>query len=364
MSIIIGDCLDVMKTFPDNYFSGIVTDPPYGLSFMGKKWDYEVPKKSYWQEAIRISKPGSLLLSMGGSRTFHRSACEIEDAGWEIRDTLMWIYGSGFPKSHNNFGIQGFGTALKPAYEPIIMAMKPLDGTFKQNAEKWGVGGLNIDGCRIGSEEITTHGGNRASTENYRMTKEVGSVHRGRWPANLILDEEVGTMLNEQTGVLKSGCHKGLLEGKSVNEVYGKRANRNINPFEENSGGASRFFYCAKASRSERNKGLDDLTDQQQTTYNEMKGTESHSPNRCRSVKNSHPCVKPLALMRYLITLISPPTNAIILDPFAGSGSTLVAAKQLGIEAIGIEKSEEYSKIARARIVSAAKLDSHPDLFD
>lgn len=134
--IIHGDCLEVMKSFPDNHFSAIVTDPPYGLSFMNKEWDHRIPGIEYWKECFRVTKPGGHLLAMGGSRTFHRVACAIEDAGFEARDCIMWIYGSGFPKSHNKFGCEGYGTALKPAYEPIIVSMKPCDGTFAQNYER------------------------------------------------------------------------------------------------------------------------------------------------------------------------------------------------------------------------------------
>ena len=337
--IIQGDCLEVMKQFPDNHFTGICTDPPYGLHFMGKGWDYDVPCIEYWAGGLRILKPGGYLLAMGGTRKFHRLMCAIEEAGFEIRDTICWLYGSGFPKSHNisksidkannaerpivgryirpegtqrpnaeltphnwvssgfaNHNItenvtdlakkmDGYGTALKPAWEPIIMAMKPCDGTFAENAEKWGVGGINIDACRIGSEEIKTNAKTKGESfthlgngEGFEGCPE--STHKGRWPANLLLDEEVA----------------------------------------EEMGPPSRYFYCAKTSSSERGEG------------------------------NNHPTVKPLALMRYLITLISPPTNALILDPFAGSGSTIVAAAQLGIAAIGIEKQPEYAEIARARL--------------
>ena len=152
--IILGDCLEEMRKMADNSISAIVTDPPYGLSFMGKGWDHVVPEVSYWKEALRISKPGSFLIAMGGTRTFHRLTCAIEDAGWEIRDCISWLYGSGFPKSHNHFRVDGFGTALKPAWEPCIVTMKPLDGTFAQNAEKWGQAGINIDGCRIETDEL------------------------------------------------------------------------------------------------------------------------------------------------------------------------------------------------------------------
>lgn len=332
--IIVGDCLDVMKTFPDNHFSSIVTDPPYGLSFMNKGWDHEVPGKEYWEEAFRITKPGGHLLAMGGTRTFHRLACAVEDAGWEIRDCIVWLYGSGFPKSHNRFGIDGWGTALKPAFEPIIMAMKLCEGTFKQNAEKWGQAGINIDGCRIEIEDdVDFDSAQNHDTMGYGGAKNNPCTNhyskKGRWPANVILDEEAAAMLDEQSGILKSGMLHGELEGKSINQVYGKRAKKNVNPFPSNSGGASRFFYCAKTSSKERNEGLVGA-----------------------KVKNNHPTVKPLKLMEYLIKLVMPPKGGLLLDPFAGSGSTILAAKRLGFDAIGIEKIDEYAIIARARVDS------------
>ena len=144
-NILLGNCKDILKDFADNAFNCVITDPPYGLSFMGKDWDSVVPDKQYWEEILRVCKPGTMMLCFGGPRTYHRLACAIEDAGWEIRDCLMWLYGQGFPKSHNHFGFEGYGTALKPSYEPILLCMKPLDGTFAQNAEKWGVAGINID---------------------------------------------------------------------------------------------------------------------------------------------------------------------------------------------------------------------------
>src|SRR5665213_1816496 len=209
--VLLGDCLEVMKTFPDNHFSAVVTDPPYGLSFMGKDWDHGIPGKHFWEEAIRICKPGSFLLAFGGTRTHHRLTCSIEDAGWEIRDCLLWIYGSGFPKSHNHFGCQGYGTALKPAYEPIIMAMKNIEGTFKQNAEKWGQAGINIDGCRIPTSSDDSIFSKNPHTENkgegWCVTGS-GSTYnpsKGRWPANIIFDEEAAAILDEQSGILKSG---------------------------------------------------------------------------------------------------------------------------------------------------------------
>jgi len=326
-----------MRSQPDNTFSAIVTDPPYGLHFMNKGWDkfskeklkigrkelgthtnsaaheaarydenrndqFEEFMYEFGKEALRIVKPGGHMLMFGAPRRYHRQACGIENAGWEIRDCLMWLFGSGFPKSHNHFGIEGFGTALKPAYEPILLCMKPLDGTFKQNAEKWGQAGINIDACRIQGKnpsiERRKHAAPKESIgesgwvtparpDSYNDPKPGELL--GRWPANLILDEEAGAML----------------------------------------GKPSRFFYCPKASSSERNAGLD---------------------KPC-----SHPTVKPLKLMEYLIKLVMPPKDGILLDPFAGSGTTILAAQNLGFNAIGIEKEKEYCEIAEARLKHGSK---------
>lgn len=328
--IIHGDCLEVMTQYPDNHFSAMVTDPPYGLKFMGKQWDHGIPGVEFWQEALRVAKPGSFLLAFGGTRTFHRLTCSIEDAGWEIRDCLMWLYGSGFPKSHNHFGIDGYGTALKPAWEPIIMAMKPCDGTFAQNAEKWGVAGINIDVARIEGK---------------------------RWPANILFDESSAAMLDEQSGISKSpksGIRKASSE---FGQNSGWNDHKNIDTFRlghNDSGGASRFFYCAKASSSERNEGCGDLPLKEKKTLNDYASpgegrTASKSGAPC---KNNHPTVKPLKLMEYLIKLVMPPKDGILLDPFAGSGTTIVAAKNLGYEAVGIELEQEYCEIANKRIES------------
>jgi DNA modification methylase len=318
--IIQGDCLNVMRTMADNSIDFIVTDPPYGISFMGKQWDNGIPPIEYWQEMLRIIKPGGNLLTFGGTRMFHRLTCLIEDSGFQIRDCLMWLYGSGFPKSHNHFGLAGYGTALKPAWEPIILAMKPCEGTFAQNAEKWGLGGINIDESRIATND------NRARINHIGPgffggwgAKNTESHELGRWPSNLLLDEESAAMLDRQTG-----------------------------------NNTSRFFYVAKASQRERNEGLKDMPFQRGGTErmnnSNRRKEEIGESERLKLTKNSHPTVKPIALMKYLIKLLSPPGDPLLLDPFAGSGSTLVAAKALGIRSIGIDLSEEYCEIARKRI--------------
>ena len=345
IQVINDDCLSAMAAMQPNSIDCILTDPPYGLSFMGKDWDKGIPGIAFWQEAIRVCKPGAMMLVFGGTRTYHRLACAIEDAGWEIRDCLMWVYGSGFPKSHNHFGLEGYGTALKPAYEPVLLCMKPLEGTFAQNAEKWGVAGINIDACRIGTEGTkrshqAEYPKNIDGTEDRsqhwaRTGHAVQKTGLGRWPANLLLNEEAAEMLDEQSGYTKSTKSEKSDNRYSPGIICDKEKPFNGNRTNENSfndsGGASRFFYCAKASSSERNAGLEDK-------------------------KCSHPTVKPLKLLEYLLKFIMPPNpDAIVLDPFLGSGSTLVAAKRHGYNAVGIEISKEYCEIAEKRIAYAKK---------
>lgn len=375
--VIHGDCLEVMKTFPDNHFTHIVTDPPYGLRFMGKRWDYEIPGQDVWAEILRVCSPGAMMLCFGGSRTYHRLAVEIENAGWEIRDCLMWIYGSGFPKSHN-FGKAvggewlGYGTALKPAYEPILLAMKPIEGTFVLNAEKWGVAGINVDATRIETSDVLSFGsrelGDGIKYGKCNPTTEGVQNSLGRWPANVIFDQESGKLLDEMSGVLKSGG--GDLGHKTQDGGYGKKYGYVKDVREPNSGGASRFFYCPKASSSERNQGCETLKSQTREGSSGNNRTRicgfcgltdngSNDHSKCdgniidkisKPNKNFHPTVKPIRLLEYLLKLITPPGGGLVLDPFLGSGSTLLAASNLGFDGVGIEKEESYVAIANARI--------------
>ncbi len=270
MKLILGDSLYKLRDLPSNTVDAVVTDPPYGLIFMGKKWDCQVPSVELWQEVIRILKPGGHLLSFGGTRTYHRMVVAIEDAGFEVRDQMQWIYGSGFPKSLNLKGEHaGWGTALKPANEPIVLARKPLERglTVAQNVEKWGCGAINVDGCRIG-----TTGGkpNVVATLDYQdktdkngtakfRTKNV--IHddavKGRWPANILFDEEAAAMLDEQSGVSKSTKNKVSDNRQNKNNSMFIDGVHNANYSHCDSGGASRFFYIAKTSKRERNAGLD-----------------------------------------------------------------------------------------------------------
>lgn len=373
--IINGDCLEIMRGMPDNHISAIVTDPPYGLSFMGKQWDGETPGIEYWQEALRICKPGAHLLAFGGSRTHHHLMMAIERAGWEIRDCIMWIYGSGFPKSHN-FGKkmggdwQGYGTALKPAYEPIIMAMKSCECTFSQNAEKWGVAGINVGASRIGTDDTRQSASKDLlglmNDDGWKCKKMTVGSECGRWPANILFDEEAAQALDEMSGERKVGSIKASEKLASHGNCYGLRKLGNVNDFEASKGGASRFFYCAKASSAERNEGLESFPSYEKETLNDyVNPSQGRIASKSGSpMQNFHPTVKPLKLMTYLIKLIMPPKDGILLDPFAGSGTTILAAEHLGVNAIGIEKCFEYAEIARARVSHEKKAkDYQLELF-
>jgi len=381
--IIHNDCLFAMKEIEDNSIDFIVTDSPYGISFMSKHWDQQIPPPEYWKEMLRICKPGSYMACAGLPRMMHRLTSIVEDSGWIIRDMIIHIFGSGFPKS-NNFGKKlgeswnGYGTALKPAWEGWTLAMKPVDGTFAQNAEKWGVAGINIDSSRIGIKGATKRTNqadypkNEDGTEDRsinwaRVGHDIEKLNNGRWPSNLILDEESAEQLDKMTGNLKSTGG----QGNYGNSIYGNLDNKLIKKDVgyNDSGGASRFFYCAKASSSERNKGLEGITINQNSEHrygryrckkcNKLK--LDHNPcicaepefERIETNQNTHPTVKPISLMKYIITLLAPPGNPICLDPFMGSGSTGVACKELGISFIGIEKEKEYVEIATKRLDTA-----------
>lgn len=334
-----------MAKMPDNSVDSIVTDPPYGLKFMGKEWDKGVPPMDYWQEALRILKPGGHLLSFGGSRTYHRMACAIEDAGFEIRDQIMWVYGSGFPKSlnvskaiHKTAGVErkaiseakqweGWGTALKPAHEPIVVARKPFTGTVANNVLAYGTGAMNIDGCRVETDEAyAPPPGGEPVTDNqvYGTGLGVGKPQHsgGRWPANFI--------------------HDGSDE---VLELFPNAKGDN--------GSAARFFYCAKANKKERNAGLEEF---ESVPCGVLNGSANGTLNNDKVPisKNHHPTVKPLALMRYLVRLVTPP-NGTVLDPFLGSGTTAMAAVFEGFGWVGCEITDEYVPIAEARIAWAER---------
>jgi len=329
MKLMLGNCLDKLKELDDNSVDSIVTDPPYGLSFMGKKWDYDVPAVNIWEECFRVLKPGGYLLAFAGTRTQHRMAVNIEDAGFEIRDMIAWVYGSGFPKSHNiskaldKVGSpeaqqwDGWGTALKPALEPITVARKPVaEKSIAENVLKYGTGAINIDESRVGTgaKKWEKPRGGIWKTDTDAKAKLVDNP-QGRFPANLI--------------------HDGSDE---VVELAGESA---------------RFFYCAKASKKDRDEGLDQMEEQQFVQWQTGNGASgkpsSMSEGRDTKRKNTHPTVKPTDLMKYLIRMVTP-KGGVVLDPFMGSGSTGKAAKLEGFDFIGIEMDEEYFLLAKSRI--------------
>lgn len=436
--IYFGKCDDVLKTFENNSFDSCVTDPPYGISFMNKHWDYDVPKVELWKEVFRVLKPGGHMLVACGTRTQHRMAVNIEDAGFEIRDVITWHYGSGFPKSmdiskaidkaagaerevtgikpgHEQFANrgnkssvqsfkgtlggnggfdrpwmndpeaieryhsstapstdeakqwEGWGTALKPATEFWTFARKPIsENTVAENVLKHGTGGINIDGSRIETnEEITNHSRGAESAiskgkygdSEERETHQTNGQQLGRFPANVILDEFTGKILDEQTGTLTSGLMKQQIEGGQFN-VYGKQYPREVETIGD-SGGASRFFYCPKADNYERNKGLNGFDEKFQANANfrpnhlekALEGDSGKPHGRYSPRANNHPTVKPIDLMRYLVKLITP-KKGIVLDPFCGSGTTCIGAKLELINYVGIEMVEDYCKIAEARVAA------------
>jgi len=393
-----GDCLAVMRTLDDSSVDSIVTDPPYELGFMGKSWDASgvAFRVEVWREALRVLKPGGHMLAFSGSRTYHRMAVAIEDAGFEIRDQIMWVYGSGFPKSLDvskaidaaagaerevvgmarrdagsksdhqfetsrslEFAItapatpeaqrwQGWGTALKPAHEPIVVARKPLIGTVAANVLAHGTGAINIDGCRVGTE-VTGWNGLTSAEDNstsYRLNKT--SDPRpviGRWPANLIHDgsEEVVGLFPD------TGPSKATRRGDRYSSVVNFRGGPDSTRGHDDAGGsAARFFYSAKASKRDRDEGLDGFRVRDVHRYGAGIG-EGHDPNAPAQNRNIHPTVKPTDLMRYLCKLVTPP-GGLVLDPFTGSGSTGKGAVLEGFRFLGIELSPEYTEIARARI--------------
>lgn len=324
------DCRVGMAMYPDNYFDSIVTDPPYEIGMMGKKWDATgiAFNVEVWREALRVLKPGGHLLAFSGTRTQHRMVCAIEDAGFEVRDQIGWAYGTGFPKSLDVSKAtaaaaqwQGWGTALKPAWEPICVARKPLIGTVAANVLAHGVGGLNIDGCRVGDTVETwpssrSYAPGQMQPGHVGSTQSTGSAPAGRWPANIIHDGS-----NEVLAAFPNA--PGQLAPESFTAPSSKTRTVDV-ARRLDEGSAARFFYCAKASKSDRGEG------------------------------NDHPTVKPTELMRYLCRLITPPGGT-VLDPFAGSGSTGKGAVLEGFRFIGFDLSPEYCAIGNARIDAVRK---------
>jgi site-specific DNA-methyltransferase (adenine-specific) len=389
VDVISGDSLNKLQNQDENTFDSCVTDPPYELGFMGKRWDESgiAFNQDFWEEVYRVLKPGAHLLAFGGTRTHHRMMVAIEDAGFEIRDTLMWVYGGGFPKNHDvskaidkkkgkfderkkvgersrnvkpfddsngwnensTTGYfeyteaateeakkwEGWGTALKPAHEPIVLARKPLSGTVVETVLKHGTGAINIDSCRIENgerpkrviskmREDYDYNGNSLEGRvdgSLKSSKSVGTTTKGRYPANLILDERASVMLDEQSGELYSASAVYGTEDGSES-LFGSGENGRKTNGHDATGGASRFFYCPKANGDkDRHLGVE---------------------------KNNHPTVKPIELMGYLVRLVTP-KDGHVLDPFAGSGTTGIAAQLEGVSCTLIEKDEESVEISKKR---------------
>lgn len=460
-----GNMLDMLEVIKSNSIDSIITDPPYGLTsitkkfgkdssapastknndgsfarlsrgFMGKEWDgsgieYNIDT---WKKCYEVLKPGGYLLAFGGSRTFHRIACAIEDAGFEIRDTIMWLYGSGFPKSMNislmldkkeglqgqrgigGFNVggiqeqnnrkaklyigsttdgskqkaytdfkgdlakqwQGWGTALKPSFEPIIVARKPFKGSLVDNVIEYGVGGINIDECRVGSGTGNAKPKYKPNNKNNVYGKGLGGGDyentNGRFPANTILTYDE-TDFEEVCG----GFPYTKGDNRKSKPTYDKSIWGNAKSVESNclyadSGSASRYFYCAKASKKDRDEGLDEFEEKNtMCDRNPELASANMSQNRSGNLrKNTHPTVKPTELMQYLVRLVTP-NGGTILDPFNGSGSTGKAVmyenkeRDKNYKYIGIELTEEYLPIAKARIEHVCNLlkeDSQMNIFD
>lgn len=334
------DCRHGLAMLPDNSVDAIVCDPPYGLSFMGKKWDYDVPGVDIWVECLRVLKPGGHLLAFAGTRTQHRMAVRIEDAGFEIRDMIAWVYGSGFPKHQS---------ALKPALEPITMARKPAKVATL----------LNINACRVGNETLPAQVAGQAQLGTFERGVMVTPERIGRYPANLIHDgsDEVVAMFPDSAGsggsvpnVKISGYGDGAVGTGSAEYLGGERTKVDCG-----TGSAARFFYCAKAGKRDRNEGLEAF-DAVMTNFAAGTGLSKNGDGSPRNMnadaKNPHPTVKPTELMRYLCRLVTPP-GGLIVDPFAGSGSTGKAAILEGFQFVGFELDPQYTAIANARIAAA-----------
>jgi len=420
--IIQGDCREVLKTIEAESIDAVVTDPPYGIGFMGKEWDtfkpgsarqperlekskpivsdnpnlngrcrspaispsqiaydesltgrrgFQMWTEEWAREVLRVLKPGGHLLCCGAPRSYHRMACGIEDAGFEVRDAVLWLFGQGFPKSHNLKGDnEGWGTALKPCWEPILMARKPVIGTVAGTMERFGVGAINIDACRIrggnGSGVLGSSNKDCGDKRTFNASPDASEYrseqHKaGRWPGNVIHDgsEEVLESFAEfgnNKGAIAPVYRRRAYKFRTAYGAFKGNVDEGGSTFQGDSGTAARFFYCAKASRADRDDGMSGFG---KMPLHWSQGDKSpgtfQSKNTDRAARNSHPTVKPTELMRYLCALVTP-LGGLVLDPFMGSGSTGRGAQLGGFSFIGIDKEAEYVEIARARITAIGPL--------
>jgi len=406
---ILGNNVEVLKTFNENSIDSIVTDPPYGLKFMGKKWDYDVPNQEIWDECLRVLKPGGHLLSFFGTRTYHRGVITIEDAGFEIRDQCGWMYGNGFPKGMNiskaidkKMGAKrelisgtpkpseyagkfdqrsskdreiygnpvtelaqcfdGWNTTLKPAWEPLVLARKPFsEDTVVDNVILHGTGGLNIEACRVGTADdmnpndfddskrtAPKYSGILNNGKEGQFRNSDGEIPNGRWPANIIHDGSEEVL--EVFPITKPSKSNPRFNKARENIAKGKEYDRIGYGHDDNGGSAARFFYCAKASKKDRDEHCSDLPLTKCGLLEDDNYPIKTGSGNLRDTKrhNTHPTVKPTELMRYLCKLITP-RGGTVLDPFMGSGSTGKAALLEGFNFIGIEIEPEYYNIAKIR---------------
>ena len=409
--ILHGDLFDVLPTLEAESVDACVTDPPYGLGFMAKDWDVpggigafpmrrrvetdavntgasrqggrqrscvdfqkrqnrdaqamQAEAEQWAREVFRVLKPGAHLVAFGGTRMYHRLTAGIEDAGFEIRDCLSWLYGSGFPKSLNVGN--GQGTGLKPAWEPIVLARKPTVDTVAANVLRHSTGALNIEACLLNPGDVVPGGGNGQASNGGLFgahetngTRPLVEPHElGRWPANVLLDETAAALLDAQSGELTSGTNPTLRHSDKFRRIFGEfKGSARCNPARtSDTGGASRFFYVAKPSREERDLGCEHLETRKRDD-GRKKGNPGGDNPRNRGLQlrgNFHPTVKPLALMRWLVRLVTP-TGGLVLDPFGGSGTTGMACAAEGFDFTIIEREAEYLPIIEARIRAVAPL--------
>lgn len=380
-----GDCAQVLSSWPENICDAMVTDPPAGVGFMNKEWDSDKGGRDQWvawlagamRHVFRVLKPGAHGLVWALPRTSHWTAWAMEDAGFDVRDRVSHLFGTGFPKSMNLGG--GVGTALKPAIEDWWLVRKPPENTTTENFERWGTGGLNIDACRVPAstdyeQNFGPSSARVGSATDFQMQRGTTPSALGRWPAHLVLDEVAAASLDLHTGAAGSGSTTGNEPSTSYWHVSGAKARvPSVRaPFVAygDSGGASRFFYTAKPSRREKEFGLEafPMRTAGEATARKDGSAGLNSPRagagRTGGVRNTHPTVKPVELMRYLCRLITPP-GGLVLDPFMGSGTTGIAARLEGFQFAGIEQESEYLAIASARITAHTKEhheEAHPQV--